>query len=67
MDVYGLVFFTLKLYCEHDHVHLYMNIVLTIEKMTAPAFPPAPTMPATVPVTFGLRYGTTPNVEPSAA
>ena len=36
------------------------------EKITAPALPPAPIMPDTVPVTFGLRYGTTPNVAPSA-
>ena len=37
-----------------------------MEKNTAPALPPAPTMPATEPVTFGLRYGTIPNVDPSA-
>ena len=39
----------------------------TTEKMTAPAFPPAPIIPATAPVTFGLRYGTIPNVDPSEA
>jgi hypothetical protein len=37
-----------------------------MEKITEPALPPAPTMPATEPDTFGLRYGTRPNVDPSA-
>ena len=37
-----------------------------MEKITAPALPPAPTTPDTMPVTSELRYGTIPNVDPSA-
>ena len=37
-----------------------------MEKITAPALPPDPTMPETMPVTLELRYGTIPKVDPSA-